>query len=280
MDAAADRAELREQLDARVSAHAGGVPLPSDLARMIRLEYGEEIVRMYRDLGCRYCDALAWSKIALDRALDDLSRGSPRRCVRHTVFDRAVAACDEALSAGVAATYGPKVRSWVAGRLRRNRRLGDCADDIAQDVLRKVVSGPMLRRGPTDLAAYINKVITNVIIDWDKRVRNAPGSLPCDSAGEVIEGGVRQTSLTTPAPSPEEAVMTTAFLERVEHHLADLPEKHRQSFIFRHIRDMDYEQIALIMGASVPTVRVWVNRAVTKLQALLAESDATNRPAS
>jgi RNA polymerase sigma-70 factor (ECF subfamily) len=155
----------------------------------------------------------------------------------------------------------------VARRLTGNPQ---DAHDVVQDALVRalpalhtIAAGPRLR-------AWLVTIVRHIHIDRVRRVAREPRSVPID--------GFLADSL--PSREPEPAADDGMGMEDVEAALAALPETFRRVFVLHELEGRPYRDIAGALDIPLATVGTRLNRARTKLRALLAERrDATGAAA-
>ena len=153
--------------------------------------------------------------------------------------------------------HGAMVRRYVGFRV------GDPADadDLAADVYRRLVSGaaPV---DPSARPAWLLRITHNVVVDhYRRRRRFDPLALLVDRPDD--------------GPAPLESVLRDERLRDVDRALARLPGRQRAAIYLRYHEDLDYETVAAILEAPLPTVRSLVHRGLRRIAAeLRSEEDA------
>jgi RNA polymerase sigma-70 factor (ECF subfamily) len=69
--------------------------------------------------------------------------------------------------------------------------------------------------------------------------------------------------------TPEDATVTQEFVDRIAVGMEKLGAKHREILILRNVKNLSYEEIAVILGLSVGTVKSRIARAREALRARL-----------
>ena len=154
--------------------------------------------------------------------------------------------------------YGERVRRYVAFRVRNP----EDAEDLAGDVFRRILSGPV----PIDAGArpaWLFRVAHNAIIDHYRRRRF---TIPLLSILERPDD----------APSLPDRAIRDEELLAVDRALGALVGRQRAAIYLRYYEDLEYADIATIMGIPAVTARTLVHRGLKKVAAGLAEL----RPAS
>jgi RNA polymerase sigma-70 factor (ECF subfamily) len=62
--------------------------------------------------------------------------------------------------------------------------------------------------------------------------------------------------------------------EELDRAVAQLPAKYREAFLLKHVDELTYGEMSGMTGASVPALKMRVNRACEQLRAALGEGDA------
>jgi RNA polymerase sigma-70 factor, ECF subfamily len=152
--------------------------------------------------------------------------------------------------------YLPRLRRWARGRLPTGARGVLETDDIVQETAMKAVQqiDRLDLRAEGALQAYLRQALKNRFIDLYRGEERHPvqESLPGD--------------MPASAPSPLEAAIGAAALERYEEALATLSEDDQQAIVLRVEMCWGYDEIATALhkgGAS--QARVMVSRALDRL---------------
>jgi RNA polymerase sigma-70 factor, ECF subfamily len=143
--------------------------------------------------------------------------------------------------------YGERIRRYIAFRVRS---LED-AEDLAAEVFRRVLSGPVpIEHGARP--AWLFRVAHNVVIDHYRRRRFlAPLANLLDRPDD--------------APTLPEQAIRNEELRRVDAALSTLVGRQRAAIYLRFYEDLEYADIATVMGIPPVTVRTLVHRGLKKL---------------
>jgi RNA polymerase sigma-70 factor (ECF subfamily) len=143
--------------------------------------------------------------------------------------------------------YGERIRRYIAFRVRSP----EDAEDLASDVFRRVLSAPI----PIDAAArpaWLFRVAHNAVIDHYRRRRFlAPLATLLDRPDD--------------APSLPERAMRDEELRRIDAALATLVGRQRAAIYLRFYEDLEYADVATVMGIPAVTARTLVHRGLKKL---------------
>jgi RNA polymerase sigma-70 factor (ECF subfamily) len=154
------------------------------------------------------------------------------------------------------ARYLPPLQRWASGRLPRwSRDLADTSDIVQEalvDTFRKIET--FEHRGEGALRAYLRQAVMNRIRDELRKaaVRRVKPGIPDD--------------LPDQGPSPLEATIGQAAIDRYEAALARLRDEERDVIIARVELGFTYPEIAQATGRASPdAARMAVTRALMRL---------------
>jgi RNA polymerase sigma factor (sigma-70 family) len=120
----------------------------------------------------------------------------------------------------------------------------DGLDVLQEAVTRTLARHPHLE-GIRDPSAYLSRVVINVGRSWARRQRREPLQLDDDD-----------TALT----------VTNESMDGVEALLAGLPARQRACLYLRFVEDLSVDQVAVLMGCSVGTVKSQTAKALARLR--------------
>ncbi len=124
----------------------------------------------------------------------------------------------------------------------------ESADDAVQNALLAIVRGLPRFDGRANLSTWIYRIATNAAIDEIRRVQRAPRA--ADPA--VL------TATETPNPDSDPTAGLAEHLDQssaVAGALAKVPHDFRVALVLRYVADLDYAEIAEVLGVPVGTVR-------------------------
>jgi RNA polymerase sigma-70 factor (ECF subfamily) len=137
------------------------------------------------------------------------------------------------------------------------------AEELAQDVFLKVHASRDRYRPDARFKTWLYRIASNHCLN---EVRGAALRRPPE--GEPAE----LDRLAGSAPTPEQALEGAALERAVRAVLVRLPEKQRAAFVLCRLEGLSYEEIADILGSTIPAVKSLIHRAtVTAAEALQKE---------
>ncbi len=249
---------------------------------------------------------LSWSMVgALEVRLGARStRRNPdfREAGPHRPADRGITAGQKAAAPGVPSTrvegskletdWSQVVRRCMNGdsgawaemvRTHHKRVYGLCyrftgnatdAEDLTQDVFLKIYSNlGSFDGGRGSLAVWITTMTRNLLVDNFRRTRNqrATSSLDegWDEAEELKPVIPHLERLTARGASQHELVAQKELAKMVQEALARVSVELREAVILRDLQDMDYKEIAQVLGIPEGTVKSRISRGRAELARLL-----------
>jgi RNA polymerase sigma-70 factor (ECF subfamily) len=152
-------------------------------------------------------------------------------------------------------------------RLRRYARVltGDVnrADDLVQDTLARAWEKRRLWRAGSDLRAWLFTIMHNVHINqWAARQREA-----AESSIDAMTGTATGWDIPVRATQADRVE-----LFEVLGHIGRLPRDQREVLLLAAVEEMQYQEVALVVGVPVGTVMSRLNRAREKLRRVTGES--------
>jgi RNA polymerase sigma factor (sigma-70 family) len=145
------------------------------------------------------------------------------------------------------------------------RRLASDADahDVVQQTLLQLHRARHDFRSGAPLRPWLFTIALNLVREHHRR-RGRRREQPLDEA--------KRAEQASPEPLPEAAREAGERLARVRSALSSLPEPQRSVIELHLFDELPYEEIALIVGASVAAVRVRAHRGYERLREILPRS--------
>jgi len=144
------------------------------------------------------------------------------------------------------------------------------AEDLTQEVFLKVYSN--LTRFDTvrgSLQVWITTLTRNLLVDNFRRTRNLRATGSLDEGWESAEELKPVDRLTASGPSPHESAAQKELAKMVQNALARVSVDLREAVILRDLQDMDYKEIAQVLGIPEGTVKSRISRGRAELARLL-----------
>lgn len=127
------------------------------------------------------------------------------------------------------------------------------ADDATQMALIAIVRALPSFNRRSSFATWVYRIATNAALDELRRIKRRP--VPVDD-----------TVLVTTTPDSTGAVDVQMLMASA---LRAIPDDYRVVLVLRHIADLEYEEIAAIVGVPIGTVRSRLARARVQLQEIV-----------
>lgn len=141
---------------------------------------------------------------------------------------------------------------------------GDDAEDLAQTVFMRFYNNLKNWRdqGYSPLA-YVFTIARSVVADYYRKNRLKP----VGNSEEILP------LLMDTSAKPDEIMQSNQEVERIMQSLGKLPQNYQEVISLRLIRELDYPQIAKMIGKSEVNVRKLYSRGIQKLQIQLTEDN-------
>lgn len=140
--------------------------------------------------------------------------------------------------------------------------------DLSQEVWIRVYRYLNKLQEPNKFKGWLSRIVTNLFYDELRKRKRRQTPISLDAPLPMSDGELAW-DLPSDDPSPHDNLTTREFYEQLQLAIADLPETFRTTIILREIEGLPYEDIAMITGASLGTVKSRIARARTKLQSML-----------
>jgi RNA polymerase sigma-70 factor (ECF subfamily) len=147
------------------------------------------------------------------------------------------------------------------------------AEDLTQDVFLKIYSNLAsfdLSRG--SLQVWITTMTRNLLVDNFRRTRNLRATGSLDEGWNETEEMRPVDRLIAQGPSPHESAAQKELAKMVQNALAKVSPELREAVILRDLQDMDYKEIAQVLGIPEGTVKSRISRGRAELARLLERS--------
>src|SRR5580658_8750384 len=144
------------------------------------------------------------------------------------------------------------------------------AEDLTQDVFLKIYSNLSsfdAMRG--SLPVWITTMTRNLLVDNFRRTKNQRATSSLDDGWDQTEDLQPIARLTASGPSPHESAAQKELAKMVQDALARVSPDLREAVILRDLQDMDYKEIACVLGIPEGTVKSRISRGRAELARLL-----------
>ena len=140
------------------------------------------------------------------------------------------------------------------------------AEDLTQETFVRVFHAlPSFRPGTFE--GWLHRITTNLFLDMVRRRRRISlFALPEDDR------------LAAPSPGPDQAYLERHLDADIQQALDGLPVAFRAAVVLHDLDQLPYQEIALILGIKVATVRTRIHRGRLLLRAKLAHRAPVGRP--
>ena len=144
------------------------------------------------------------------------------------------------------------------------------AEDLTQDVFLKIYSNLAsfdTERG--SLQVWITTMTRNLLVDNFRRTRNLRATDSLDDGWESADSLRPADRLMANGPSPYESAAQKEVANMVQSALARVSVELREAVILRDLQDLDYKEIAQVLGIPEGTVKSRISRGRAELARLL-----------
>lgn len=145
------------------------------------------------------------------------------------------------------------------------------AEDLAQETFVKVFNNIERYDPQYKFSSWIFKIASNLAIDHLRRKElqtvSLDGSRMAQTAEEVEASRI---SVASDDETPEEALEAKELGAEIERAIGKLRPEYRTAILLRHVEGRPYEEIAVIMGIPLGTVKTFIHRARLELREALA----------
>ncbi|HXJ19858.1 MAG TPA: RNA polymerase sigma factor [Polyangia bacterium] len=159
---------------------------------------------------------------------------------------------------------------WIY--LRRFVRRDEVAEDLLQEVFLRVVrdaqdAAAPAWKGQAKFSTWLYTIARNLCVDRARReaLRKA----------DSLDAGSGEIALHDRVPSPDRGadavVAGRQAAARIDRAIAALPDDQREVFLMREVMELPFAEIAVLVGATEPTVKSRMRYALEKLRAALAD---------
>jgi RNA polymerase sigma-70 factor (ECF subfamily) len=157
--------------------------------------------------------------------------------------------------------------------LLRSVRDRTVAEDLAQDVFMRVVSGSQGFNRSAKFSTWIFTIARHACIDHARKMKHRRHASLDGSGPETDDGpGARLVErIAHDGPGVDRHADSEQMRERIARAVEALPEEQREVFLMRHVESLPFAEIAIICGVPENTVKSRMRYALERLQDTLGE---------
>lgn len=163
--------------------------------------------------------------------------------------------------------YWDRIYAMVHQLLRNQQD----AEEVTQDAFIRAHKGLVNFRGESAFSTWLYQIATNLARNrywyWWRRKRDK--SVSFDQPVGDDNSTPLSEMIAAELETPEDATVTQELVDRIAVGMEKLGAKHREILILRNVKNLSYEEIAVILGLSVGTVKSRIARAREALRARL-----------
>jgi len=164
-----------------------------------------------------------------------------------------------------------KHRASVTHFVYRLVREQAVAEELAQEVFLRVYRSRSSYEPTAKFKTWLFRIASHLALNWLRDEKHQRGHEHLDDGSTDLPA--RQIS--DRSPSVEQALVYGVKLEEVRQAVAALPEKQRAAVLMHKYEEMEYAQIAKVLGCSESAVKSLLYRAYETLRARLAHMGTT-----
>lgn len=147
------------------------------------------------------------------------------------------------------------------------------AEEVAQDVFVRIHRALGKFRGDSEFTTWMYRITLNLARNkyrWNKS-RGSQKNVSIDAPIEGSDDG-EGLAMAVPEPrlSPDDQVVIDELERNISRELGTLPPLYREALVMRNLDDMNYEQIATLLGCKLGTIKSRIARARDELRRRLS----------
>ncbi len=153
-----------------------------------------------------------------------------------------------------------------------NRMVRDTAqaEDLAQEVFLRVYRARREYEPSAKFTTWLFRIATNLALNSLRDGRHRQLEISLDAPAESEDGSEIPVEVADRAPVVEEQLVERDRVEVVRRAIFALPENQRAAVLLHKYQDLDYDEIARILGCSVSALKSLLFRAYEALRVELA----------
>jgi RNA polymerase sigma-70 factor (ECF subfamily) len=140
------------------------------------------------------------------------------------------------------------------------------SEELAQEVFLRVYRSRATYEPTAKFTTWLFRIATHLALNWLRDGRNERGQERIDDDSE----GGPNLQVSDRRPSIEQSLVHEAKMREIRRAIGSLPEKQRAAVLMHKYQEMEYSQIAGVLGCSESAVKSLLFRAYESLRARLA----------
>jgi RNA polymerase sigma-70 factor, ECF subfamily len=163
-----------------------------------------------------------------------------------------------------------KYRTPLVNFLYRIVRDSAAAEDLAQEVFLRVYRARKEYAPSAKFTTWMFRIATNVALNSVRDNRNRRMEISIDQPVDAGDEDRRTTDVADATPSIEQQLLARGRSEIILRAVHALPEKQRAAVLLHKYQELDYDEIARILGCSESALKSLLFRAYETLRVELA----------
>lgn len=152
-------------------------------------------------------------------------------------------------------------QALVIGTVGRMLASNADVEDVAQQVFVRIWKSARRYEPRAKFTTWLLKITRNLVFnELRRRKRHATTPLQPDPAGEELQIADQREQ------TPDASLLEQELRGAIETAIGELPESQRMAVVLRRYQELSYEEIAEVLGQSVPAVKSLLFRARTELR--------------
>jgi RNA polymerase sigma-70 factor, ECF subfamily len=153
-----------------------------------------------------------------------------------------------------------------------NRMVRDSAqaEDLAQEVFLRVYRARREYEPSAKFTTWLFRIATNLALNALRDGRHRQSEISLDAPAETEDGSEMKLDVPDGAPVVEQELVDRVRVAQIRRAIFALPEKQRAAVLLHKYQELDYDEIARILGCSVSALKSLLFRAYEALRIELA----------
>ena len=144
------------------------------------------------------------------------------------------------------------------------------AEDLAQEVFLRVYRARREYEPSAKFTTWLFRIATNLALNAIRDGRHRQSEISLDAPAETDDGSEMKIEVPDGAPVVEQELVERVRVAQIRRAIFALPEKQRAAVLLHKYQELDYDEIARILGCSVSALKSLLFRAYEALRIELA----------